>query len=868
MKKTFKIAALAFLASLALALAGCSNASGGGALLAAFGAGVGTQTASGGEQTGGGNGSGGDNNSGGGQNQQNTTETKWTISGTEYTVKDGKVTVTQNGTKTEVGTVDSSGVVTITQGGQTITVQAQGAGTSNVTVTIATTTTDANGATTTTTKTYSGDLTGGTLVNTEDSSDTITIAKVETTTGGGNTNPPAATYTITIAQGIEHGTVSADKTSAAQGDTVTLTATPQDGYQLGAWNVTDSDGAAVTVEGGAFVMPAKNVMVNATFTQLAPDTYSISVTGGTATFADQPVTSVSAGATITITANAPEAGKVFDRWTTTTEGVTFNNETNSTTTFVMPAKNVSITATYKWIDYTVTYADGVDSAVIAVPTDSTAYHMGDTVTVMFDGVGTRDNYTFAGWSDGTTTYTSAGTKTFTIGTANVTLTAQWNTAIAYTPYTFHDTPEVLPAGTDGTAGTSAKYVYFGDYPQDVLSKELEAQLTFDESRAITRGGLAYIPASDGNYYVHIQENAQWNEQNHAKYVDGSEVQKQAANSWRYFKVMPLKWLVLTNDYDVDGNYGNNTGSLLFLEHGVTVGEGAGGKTIPRYWLNGVKYSDTYNYESKGFIDAAFSSEGAAKIIDTKVDVNEEQLLFELYHTGSFNWKPYYFISKLFILSSKELTNSAYGFGDTVEGSNCYTRERFMSDYARACNGYIYQYKGYGCFYFTRSFTVTAKDNPNYSGGVQYTYYQDIVWPTKEIKYGVLPSGYNSLNLDSKQVNTCCPAICVKLDGTTCGWNPEKRLIGTTWQYDANNSITEIKFTTETGCTYTLYYNGGVIGSPINGTYSLSFNDDSYSHKYTKVSIQLPSLGDVEGIIDDVKARPYTLTINEAVFIKQ
>lgn len=208
MKKTFKIAALALLASLALALAGCSNSSGGGAALAALG----------GTGSGGGNGTGGDN-TGSGQNQQNTTETKWTISGTEYTVKDGKVTVTQNGTKTEVGTVDSSGVVTITQGGQTITVRTQGAGSSNVTVTI---------ATTSTTKTYSGDITSGTLTNTEDANDTITIAKVETTTGGnenggGNANPPASGFTVTF---NTDGGSSVTSQSVASGGVATRPAAP------------------------------------------------------------------------------------------------------------------------------------------------------------------------------------------------------------------------------------------------------------------------------------------------------------------------------------------------------------------------------------------------------------------------------------------------------------------------------------------------------------------------------------------------------------------------------------------------------------------------------------------------------------------
>ncbi|MBQ6780679.1 MAG: InlB B-repeat-containing protein [Treponema sp.] len=73
-----------------------------------------------------------------------------------------------------------------------------------------------------------------------------------------------------------------------------------------------------------------------------------------------------------------------------------------------------ITLYAKWTAvYTVIYADGVDGEEIAVPADSAKYKAGDTVTVKFDGIGTRAGYEFAGWSDGTTTYTSNGTKTFT-----------------------------------------------------------------------------------------------------------------------------------------------------------------------------------------------------------------------------------------------------------------------------------------------------------------------------------------------------------------------------------------------------------------------------------------------------------------------
>ena len=52
------------------------------------------------------------------------------------------------------------------------------------------------------------------------------------------------------------------------------------------------------------------------------------------------------GTTVTITASAPATGKAFDKWTSS-DGVTFANANSATTTFIMPAKTVSVTATYK-----------------------------------------------------------------------------------------------------------------------------------------------------------------------------------------------------------------------------------------------------------------------------------------------------------------------------------------------------------------------------------------------------------------------------------------------------------------------------------------------------------------------------------------
>jgi LPXTG-motif cell wall-anchored protein len=73
---------------------------------------------------------------------------------------------------------------------------------------------------------------------------------------------------------------------------------------------------------------------------LLPQLYAVTVNSGTGggDFTE--------GATVSITANAPATGKVFDKWTTT-DGVAFADANSATTTFVMPDKAVTVKATYK-----------------------------------------------------------------------------------------------------------------------------------------------------------------------------------------------------------------------------------------------------------------------------------------------------------------------------------------------------------------------------------------------------------------------------------------------------------------------------------------------------------------------------------------
>ena len=72
------------------------------------------------------------------------------------------------------------------------------------------------------------------------------------------------TYAITITE-AENGVVTADVEEAAEGDKVTLTITPSEGYELDALSVTAGETAVEVAEDNTFTMPAADVTVNATF---------------------------------------------------------------------------------------------------------------------------------------------------------------------------------------------------------------------------------------------------------------------------------------------------------------------------------------------------------------------------------------------------------------------------------------------------------------------------------------------------------------------------------------------------------------------------------------------------------------------------
>lgn len=151
---------------------------------------------------------------------------------------------------------------------------------------------------------------------------------------------PASEYTITV-QNDGNGTASANFNSAAEGAEITLTATPGSDYRFKEWQVI---GGGVTVENNKFYMLDSAVVVKAIFERVPAVLYQVTVNSshavvsGAGNYAQSAVVTINAGS---------RSGYTFVGWASP-DGVIFTNANNATTSFTMPAKNVSVTANWNY----------------------------------------------------------------------------------------------------------------------------------------------------------------------------------------------------------------------------------------------------------------------------------------------------------------------------------------------------------------------------------------------------------------------------------------------------------------------------------------------------------------------------------------
>lgn len=144
----------------------------------------------------------------------------------------------------------------------------------------------------------------------------------------------ARKYAVSVADGITNGTVTVDKTEAAEGEEVTVTATPADGYELDAITVTGkTSNQAVTVTEGKFTMIADAVTVSATFKESEGGTTE---TGWLLTAPDKLAT----GDIVVIVDQTSSKAMSNDKGTTAApaaESVTLSEDKSSITDNTVPA---------------------------------------------------------------------------------------------------------------------------------------------------------------------------------------------------------------------------------------------------------------------------------------------------------------------------------------------------------------------------------------------------------------------------------------------------------------------------------------------------------------------------------------------------
>ena len=177
---------------------------------------------------------------------------------------------------------------------------------------------------------------------------TVQEGKQEESITAFDAEPGAVKYSINVVQPA-NGSVAASATSATAGTTVKLTATPAEGYTLDYFTL---DGARIN--GDTFIMPARNVDVSAVFTANA---YSITVVQPANGTVSASATSAAAGTTIELTAT-PAEGYTLDYFTL--DGERINGDT-----FIMPARNVDVSAVFTANAYSITVVQPAGGTVSA-----------------------------------------------------------------------------------------------------------------------------------------------------------------------------------------------------------------------------------------------------------------------------------------------------------------------------------------------------------------------------------------------------------------------------------------------------------------------------------------------------------------------
>lgn len=230
-------------------------------------------------------------------------------------------------------------------------------------------------------------------------------------------------YSVNVSPAIG-GIVTADPLYAKENDTVTLTVTPNAGYAVKRVWV---DGDEITPVDGvySFTMPDSNVTVTAEFEAIG---YTISKT------ADHGTISAKVGDAIATTANYGESvtlDVIPDTGYTVKSVKVGNTEiepVNGVYSFTMPADNVTVTAEFEAITYSVAFNKNSNDATGSM--DNQSFTGGTAQDLTANGFTAPTGYHFAGWAtsaNGAVEYADGAevSNLTAVNNDTVTLYAKW-----------------------------------------------------------------------------------------------------------------------------------------------------------------------------------------------------------------------------------------------------------------------------------------------------------------------------------------------------------------------------------------------------------------------------------------------------------
>ena len=264
-------------------------------------------------------------------------------------------------------------------------------------------------------------------------------------------------------------------------------------------------------------------------------------------------------------------------------------------------------------------------------------------------------------------------------------------------------------GSGGEGNNSTNIVTFGTFPQSLKADGIDV----NETDSKTVGSFTYYKGSDGEWYAKLES--------------------------KYYKVEPIKWRVLTTNYDHDGN-ASTPGKKLLLAENILINcmyydysnvNSNGNRTIGtatiypnnyehsrvRAYLNGLSYqvkagdSETQEADeslvNKGFFQTAFTTQEQDAIATTTV-VNNARSTNQDSNDKEWNNGANQYASdtptsdKIFLLSEQEATKADYGFAAYDASGTGNTRIRMPTAFAKANGVFQNTTAGYGGGWWLRS----------------------------------------------------------------------------------------------------------------------------------------------------------------------